>query len=40
MNKTEKLEQEINKQIVSYFKRSGNIELLRELKLRQLLNEV
>jgi hypothetical protein len=36
----EKLEQEINKQIVSYFKRSGDIKLLRELKLRQLLNEV
>ena len=38
--KVEKLEQEINKQIVSYFKRSGDIKLLRELKLRQLLNEV
>lgn len=36
----EELEQEINKQIVSYFKRSGDIKLLRELKLRQLLNEV
>jgi hypothetical protein len=33
----EKLEQEISKEIVSYFKRSGDIKLLRELKLRQLL---
>lgn len=38
--KVEKLEQELNKQIVSYIKRKGNIKLLRELKLRQLLNEV
>ena len=33
----EKLEQEISKEIVSYIKGSGNIKLLRELKLRQLL---
>ena len=33
----EKLEQEIGKEIVSYIKGSGNIKLLRELKLRQLL---
>ena len=33
----EKLEQEIGKEIISYIKGSGNIKLLRELKLRQLL---
>ena len=38
--KVEKTEQEINKQIVSHIKRKGDIKLLRELKLRQLLYEV
>ena len=38
--KVEKTEQEINKQIVSHIKRKGDIKLLRELKLRQLLNEI